>query len=68
MELLNVMSKDNISTKEKLNQLKTELADHFAAPIFYKCSSMGQLVKRQLKQTLQKNLVLIQKNLGNFED
>ena len=68
MELLNIMSKDNISTKEKLNQLKTELADHFATPIFYKCNSMGQLVKRQLKQTLQKNLVLIQKNLGNFED
>jgi hypothetical protein len=29
---------------------------------------MGQLVKRQLKQTLQKNLKLIQKNLGKFED
>src|SRR4029077_1386688 len=68
MELLNIMSKNNISTKEKVNQLKTELADHFSAPIFYKCNSMGQLVKRQLKQTLQKNLVLIQKNLGNFED
>jgi len=29
---------------------------------------MGQLVKRQLKQTLQKNLALIQKNLGKFQD
>jgi hypothetical protein len=29
---------------------------------------MGQLVKRQLKQTLQKNLKLIQKNLSKFED
>jgi len=68
MELLNIMSKDHISTKEKLSELKTGLAEHFNNPIFHKCKSMGQLVKRQLKQTLQKNLKLIQKNLGRFED
>ena len=68
MELLNIMSKDHISTPEKIFQLKTELAEYFKAPIFTKCSSMGQLVKRQLKQTLQKNLTYIQKNLGRFED
>ena len=68
MELLNIMSKDKISVPEKLLQLKSELSDYFHAPIFVKCSSMGQLVKRQLKQTLQKNLALIQKNMGKFED
>jgi hypothetical protein len=68
MELLNTMAKDRIGTPEKLNQLKSELAAYFDAPIFNKCHSMGQLVKRQLKQTLQKNLALIQKNLGKFED
>ena len=68
MELLNIMSKDNISNPEKLRQLRSELADYFQAPIFNKCNSMGQVVKRQLKQTLQKNLVLIQKNLGKFVD
>ncbi|HMH32268.1 MAG TPA: hypothetical protein VK543_04515 [Puia sp.] len=68
MELLNIMSKDQISNTEKFNQLRSELAAYFKAPVFNKCSSMGQLVKRQLKQTLQKNLVLIQKNLGKFED
>jgi hypothetical protein len=68
MELLNIMSKDHISVPEKLLQLKTELGDYFHNHQFYKCSSMGQLVKRQLKQTLQKNLKLIQKNLGKFED
>lgn len=68
MELLNIMSKDSISTKEKLTQLKNGLAEHFNDPVFHKCKSMGQLVKRQLKQTLQKNLALIQKNLGKFED
>jgi hypothetical protein len=68
MELLNIMSKDFISTPEKIVQLRTELGDYFKNSAFYKCKSMGQVVKRQLKQTLQKNLSLIQKNLGKFED
>ena len=68
MELLNIMAKDQISNPKKLAQLKSELAEYFHAPIFEKSKSMGQVVKRQLKQTLQKNLMLIQKNLGKFED
>jgi hypothetical protein len=68
MYLLNVMAKDLISTPEKLNQLREELAAEFHSSVFLKCRSMGQLVKRQLKQTLQKNLALIQKNLGKFQD
>ena len=68
MELLNIMAKDHISVPNKLHQLRAELGDYFHNPQFYKCGSMGQLVKRQLKQTLQKNLKLIQKNLGKFED
>jgi hypothetical protein len=68
MHLLNIMSKDQISPPEKLLQLKQELSKAFEAPIFLKSHSMGQLVKRQLKQTLQKNLALIQKNLGKFQD
>lgn len=68
MELLNIMSKDRISTPEKLDQLRSELGEHFKSTAFQKCNSMGKLVKRQLKQTLQKNLALIQKNLSKFED
>jgi hypothetical protein len=69
MELLNIMAKDHlISSPEKLLQLKTGLNEHFRNPAFLKCHSMGQVVKRQLKQTLQKNLALIQKNLSKFED
>ncbi len=69
MELLNIMSRNpEISTPEKLLQLKTELAETFSNPAFLKCRSMGQVVKRQLKQTLQKNLALLQKNLSKFED
>jgi hypothetical protein len=68
MELLNIMSRDAISTTGKLNELKMALATHFENPAFLKCRSMGQLVKRQMKQTLQKNLALIQKNLRKSED
>lgn len=68
MELLNIMSRDHISTPDKLQQLKTELGDYFQSQHFFKCKSMGQLVKRQMKQTLQKNLLLINKSLGRFSD
>lgn len=69
MQLLNIMSADKpLSSPEKLLQLKTELADFSGNPAFLKCRSIGQVVKRQLKQTLQKNLLLLQKNLGKFED
>ena len=69
MELLNIMSRNpDLSTPGKLNQLRTELAETFKNPAFLKCRNMGQVVKRQLKQTLQKNLALLQKNLSKFED
>jgi hypothetical protein len=67
-ELFDIMTKDQISTKEKTAQLKEELNDYFQTTVFNKCQSMGQLVKRQLKQTLQKNLLMIQKNLGKTSD
>ncbi|MBL0883600.1 MAG: hypothetical protein IBJ16_09705 [Chitinophagaceae bacterium] len=68
-ELLDIMSKDTISTPEKLLQLKTELSFHFkAGASFSKARTMGQLVKRQLKQTLQNNLLLIPKTKSRFAD
>ena len=67
-ELTDVMSIDNISGPDKTEQLKDELNQYFRTNIFSKCGSMGQVVKRQLKQTLQKNLVLIKKNFGKTND
>ncbi len=62
MELLTIMGNDTISQPEKLEQLKKELHDYFGGqPSFLKAKTMGQLVKRQLKQTLQKNLLLVPK-------
>ncbi len=68
MELLSIMSKDQISTEEKVAQLGEELAHTFQRPSFSKCNSMGQIVKLHLKETLRKNLMLISKALGKFND
>lgn len=67
-ELLDIMSRDEISVPEKILQLKNELNDHLHTQAFNKCQSMGQVVKRHLKQTLQKNLMLVQKNMGKSSD
>ena len=69
MELLKIMAHDKpLSSPEKLAQLKRELTEYSGNHAFQKCRSIGQVVKRQLKQTLQKNLALLQKNLSKFED
>ncbi len=68
-ELLDIMSKDQISTTEKINELKTELGNYYVSnPAFKKCSSMGKLLKTHLKHTLQKNLLLIPKIQSRFGD
>jgi hypothetical protein len=68
MELLSIMSHDPISTMEKVRQLGEELAAAFNKPAFRKCQSMGQIVKLHLKENLRKNLLLISKALGKFND
>ncbi|HEV7333510.1 MAG TPA: hypothetical protein VGN63_20920 [Flavisolibacter sp.] len=59
-DLLNIMAMDELSTDEKTNQLKQELAEHFSEIKFLQCQSMGDLVKTQLKHSLQQNLCRIQ--------
>jgi len=68
MDLLSIMSKDKISTPEKLKQLRTELSSFFHHTPFQKCNSMGELVKTQLKHSLRKNLIMVKKTIGKFED
>jgi hypothetical protein len=68
MELLDIMSADEIYTPDKINELKNELNAHLHTTAFSRAQSMGQVVKRHLKQTLQKNLMLVQKNLGKNID
>ena len=67
-ELLDIMSGDDISSPEKINQLKEELNAFLNTTAFSRCRSMGQIVKRHLKLTLQKNLMLVQRNVGKTND
>lgn len=55
-DLLDLMGKDFISTDEKTNQLKQELAAYLNQSAMLSIQSMGQLVKRHLKQMLRKSL------------
>ena len=63
-ELLDIMTEDHISPPAKVQQLKNELGEYLHTNAFQKCQSMGSIVKTQLKQTLRKNLLLVQQNLG----
>lgn len=63
-ELLDIMTKDEISSPAKTEQLKQELNEYLQTSVFSRCRNMGQVVKRHLKHTLQKNLMLVQRNLG----
>ncbi len=68
-ELLDIMSGDTISTPAKLQQLREELGDFYQhSTTFKKCTSMGQLVKLNLKQTMRKHLLLIPKLKSRFGD
>lgn len=50
--LLDVMENHKISTVEKVDQLKTELAEHYHKPRFLKCKSMGSIMKVSLETLL----------------
>ncbi len=53
-DLVDIMITDTISTPEKTDQLKKELAAHFDNLAFLKCRNMGEVVKVMMKVTLLK--------------
>jgi hypothetical protein len=55
-ELLQVMSKEEISENYKIVSLKKELGNCFHTYRYSKCKTMGCLVKQQLKQMLHRHL------------
>lgn len=67
-DLLDTMSKDTISTPEKVLQLSKELSGYFNHPAYAKCKSMGQLVKTNMKHLLQKNLIYVPRLQGRYAD
>jgi hypothetical protein len=50
--LLDVMQNDEISQKEKVVQLRNELADHYRKESFRKCKNMGHIMKVSLETLL----------------
>ncbi|GHA76460.1 hypothetical protein [Pontibacter akesuensis] len=53
-DLIDCMRNDVISTPEKIEQLKQELAKHHKQDEFLKCQNMGDLVRLHLKTILTK--------------
>lgn len=51
-EILAAMSQDSLSSKENIEGLRKELADHYGTDKFLKCNSMGELVKASLETVL----------------
>ena len=47
--LIDVMDRDTISPKEKVIQLRKELAEHYSNVSFQDCTSMGELVRNCLR-------------------
>jgi len=48
-ELLDIMAIDEISSPEKTEQLKTELAEYYGDRTFLHCKTMGELVRHSLE-------------------
>jgi hypothetical protein len=67
-DLLQIMTKDNISTDEKRLQLRQELSEHFESKQFLRCKTMGEIVKQTLRYVLKPYLSRIQRNLGKIID
>lgn len=68
MDLLNIMSRDRISTDEKRAQLQAELAEHFNHKLFSRCQSMGEIVKQTMRYVLKPYVFRLQRNLGKISD
>ena len=47
--LVDVMDRDVIAPKEKVNQLRKELAEHYNNDSFLDCTSMGEIVRNSLR-------------------
>ncbi|MFD1187029.1 hypothetical protein [Pontibacter rugosus] len=53
-DLIDCMRNDTISTPDKIEQLKQELAQHHKSDEFLKCANMGEIVRLNLKIILTK--------------
>lgn len=68
MDLLNIMSKDKISTEEKVIQLRGELGEFFNSKIIKRCRTMGEIVKQTMRHILKPYMSRLQRNIGKITD
>jgi len=68
MDLLNIMSKDKISTEEKVIQLRGELGEFFNSKIIKRCKTMGEIVKQTMRHILKPYMSRLQRNIGKITD
>lgn len=68
IDLLNIMTKDTISSAEKCTQLRHDLSEHFNQKQFLRCKTMGEVVKQTLRYVLKPFISRIQRNLGKITD
>lgn len=68
MDLLNIMSKDQISTNEKVAQLSGELGEFFNSRQIKRCKTMGEIVKQTMRHILKPYMFRIQRNIGKIVD
>ncbi len=64
-DLFEVMMKDKISSRKKVEQLKKELAYHHKNDLFLKCKTMGEIVYTNILLLLQKDFkqsIIVDKN------
>jgi hypothetical protein len=63
-DLLDIMTRDEISVPAKVNQLKNELSAMGLNTAYMRCNSMGEVVKTHLKQTTKEKPVACTKEPG----
>ncbi|HTM92335.1 MAG TPA: hypothetical protein VL095_07955 [Flavisolibacter sp.] len=68
MDVLNIMSKDRISTEEKVLQLRSELGEFFNSKTIRRCKTMGEIVKQTMRHILKPYMSRLQRNLGKITD
>jgi len=68
MDLLNIMSKDKISSEEKCIQLRNELGDFFNSRQIKRCKTMGEIVKQTMRHILKPYMSRLQRNIGKTSD
>lgn len=57
-DLLEVMKRDEISPRQKIEQLASDLSDFHKSSAFKLCKTMGEIVEEQLKHNLPASLKL----------